>query len=85
MRKSIVLLTLAALTAGLATGCAPAGQVPTATYAPHVANDYVPRKPLVSAVILPTTPAAPLAQEAQAAPRLRVAARLARPAGEGGR
>jgi hypothetical protein len=85
MRKSIVLLTLAVLTAGLAAGCAPAGQVPSATYAPRVATDYAPRQPLVSAVILSTKPAAPAAEDNQTLPRVRVAARLLRPAGNGGR
>jgi hypothetical protein len=46
MRKSIVLMTLAALTAGLATGCASSGEMSARPPIAHVQCDYVMRRPL---------------------------------------
>jgi multidrug efflux pump subunit AcrA (membrane-fusion protein) len=85
MRKSIVLLTLAALTAVLATGCASAGDAPAGTLFPHVASDYVVRTQLERALVQPPPPPTVLAVASPLPQRARATARLARPAGGGGR
>jgi hypothetical protein len=71
MRKSIVLMTLAALTAALATGCASSGEaVPAGPLVPHVVSDYVVRPPLAKDVPLPPPkPFAPATVASQAPPQ----------------
>ena len=83
MRKSIVLLTLAALTAVLATGCASA-EAPAGTLFPHVASDYVVRPQLERALVQPPPAPTVLAVASPPPQRARATARLARP-GVGGR
>jgi hypothetical protein len=81
MRKSIVLMTLAALTAGFATGCASSGEMPTRPLVAHVASDFVVRRPLGTEVlVMPAKVPAPVATVSQVPPqRARAAVALSRP------
>jgi len=80
MRKSIVLVTLAALTAGLATGCASSGEMPARPLIAHVPYDYVVRRPLETAVLVPPKVPAPAATVSEAPPqRARMTVALSRP------
>ncbi len=86
MRKSIVLVTLAALTAAFAMGCASSGEaVPSRPLLPYVASDYVvhsvPERELMPAPRV----AAPLAPVSMAPQRPRATALLARPTPPTGR
>ena len=80
MRKSIVLMTLAALTAGLAVGCASSGEMPARPLFGHFASDYTVRRQLETAVLTPPRAPAPAATVIQPSPqRARAKMALSRP------
>jgi hypothetical protein len=81
MRKSIVLMTLAALTASLAVGCASSGEAaPAGPLFPHFPSDFLVRRPLETAVLVtPSRPVAPAATVSQAPQRARAPVALSRP------
>ncbi len=82
MRKSIVLMTLAALTAALAMGCASSAEaVPAGALVPHVVSDYVVRRPLAKDVQPPPTVAAVDAPSEWPPQRALAPVALSRPAG----
>jgi hypothetical protein len=84
MRKSILLLTLAALTAGLAVGCAPTSQTSGRAFRVYPVDDYVARVRLENESLM-RRPAVVPATVASAAPQRPRAARFDRTGGVGGR
>jgi hypothetical protein len=85
MRKSILLLTLAALTAGLAVGCAPTSQTYGHAFRVYPVDDRVARTRLEDESLIQRPAVVPVTLASATPQRVRAGARLTRTGGGGGR